>query len=236
MKKRNLFKIAALTAVFALGSMFANAQQTSGNVIKQGNADPGAVNGSVKLIDNKGTVKYLQVQNGLTMITNTTTDVTTTTWQLGGTLTDDTYIDATGKIFGLDGIPVTADAAATTSTVDLDHNDATPGGSGWTLLVRNEATGRIEKMLATNLIQSGHQVFVASANQTVYDLLPASTHFLPLFKNVYVYRNGAKLIAGEDYTITDDDTFTLINTGAATPTFEPYPIYAGDRIEVQFIK
>ena len=47
MKKRNLFKIAALTAVFALGSMFANAQ------------NPTPVP-AVKLIDNKGTIKYLQ--------------------------------------------------------------------------------------------------------------------------------------------------------------------------------
>ena len=53
------------------------------------------VDGSIKLIDNKGTVKYLQTSNCLTTLTNTgeTTDVTTTTLQLGGTLTANTYID-----------------------------------------------------------------------------------------------------------------------------------------------
>jgi hypothetical protein len=52
-----------------------------------------------KVVDNKGTIKYFQSNNGITQITNTTADKTTTTWQLGGTLTEDTFIDATGSIW-----------------------------------------------------------------------------------------------------------------------------------------
>jgi hypothetical protein len=232
MKKTNLFKMAALTAVFALGSMFASAQTTvtTDSATVRSHAD-GPV---VKVIDNKGTVKYLQSNNGITTITSTVLgNQTTTTWQLGGTLDTNTYIDVNGKVFGLDNIPVTAVSAATATTLDPSHTGT--NGVGWTLLVRNEATGGIEKLVATDLIQSGQELFIATANQTVYNLTTAG-NFLPLFKNVYVYRNGAKLIAGVDYTITDGDTFTLINTGTETASFEPYPIYAGDRIEIHYIK
>lgn len=92
MKKRNLFKLAALTAVFALGSMFANAQTTvtTDSATVRSHAD-GPV---VKVIDNKGTVKYLQSNNGITTITSTVPgNQTTTTFQLGGTLDTNTYID-----------------------------------------------------------------------------------------------------------------------------------------------
>ena len=53
----------------------------------------------VRVVDNKGTIKYLQVQNGLTMMTNTTGNINTTTWQLGGTLENNTTINLNGKFF-----------------------------------------------------------------------------------------------------------------------------------------
>lgn len=223
MKKRNLFKIAALTAVFALGSMFANAQTVPAN--------PSPIP-PVKLIDNKGTVKYLQSNNGLTTVTENVASGVQVTWKLGGRLMENTYIDVNGLVFGLDNLVIETGDAATSTTAAPVHGGS---GSGWTLLVRDEATGAIKKMLATDLIQSGHELFVASANQTVYNLTTTGD-FLPNFNNVYVYRNGAKLIAGVDYNITDGDTFTLTNTGTETPTFEPYTIFAGDRIEIHYIK
>lgn len=110
-------------------------------------------------------------------------------------------------------------------------------------MVRNEATGAIEKLVATDLVQSGSQVFVAANDgDATYTMNPAVV--LPAYKNVYVYRNGAKLIAGIDYTITSaTGVITLNNTAAgaqygAVPSgaYETFQIYAGDRIEVQFIK
>ena len=50
---------------------------------------PGATvqGGAIRVIDNKGTKKYLQVQNGITQVTNTQPDGgVITTWQLGGQL------------------------------------------------------------------------------------------------------------------------------------------------------
>ena len=100
MKKRNLFKLAALTAVFALASMFANAQTiptTDSATTRQYANGP-----SIKVIDNKGTVKYLQSNNGITSITSTISgQQTVTTFQLGGSLDDSTYIDLAGNKFGL---------------------------------------------------------------------------------------------------------------------------------------
>jgi hypothetical protein len=60
---------------------------------------------------------------------------------MGGTLTEDTFIDATGKVFGLQGLDITAlDASA-------------DGSTGYTLLVSDDATGKVER--ATTLIQGG---------------------------------------------------------------------------------
>lgn len=226
MKKRNLFKLAALTAVFALGSMFANAQ------------NPTPVP-AVKLIDNKGTIKYLQSDNGLTTVsTSSPSGGVQVTWKLGGTLMENTYIDVRGNVFGLDSIQLTTVDAATSGTLGLDH--AVSPGSGWTLLVRNEATGAIEKMLATDLVQSGHQVYTitepgqatAGVNVTyasnVYTFTVTGVT-LPAFDNVYVYRNGAKLIATIDYAPATSSTFTISVT-------TDLPIYDNDVIELHYVK
>jgi hypothetical protein len=228
MKKTNIFKMAALTAVFAVAGMFANAQVTTGpDIPLQSAAVLGQDSGYVKVIDNKGTVKFLQSRNGITMFTNTTpSGGVITTWQLGGTLADNTYIDVDGKVFALDGIPLVDTAtlqASTNATTLSDHGT----GTGWTILVRNEATGATMKMLASDLlkVQSGQQVYTATAGLVTYTLTGIT---LPSYKSVYVYRNGAKLIANEDYTIAGD-VVTLVPGSN-------YTIYAGDRIEVHYIK
>jgi len=201
MKKSNIFKIAALTAVLAVASMFAYAQTPVP---------------AVKLIDNKGTIKYLQSTNGITTITETAPDGSGVlhTWKLGGTLTETTVITTTGQIFNLAGLA-------------WETGDASTGGaSGYTLIVRDEATGATKKMLATDLIQSGQEVINITAPATLsYTLLGPVV--LPAIEQVYVYRNGAKLVATEDYTITP---------ATGTVTIVGITLYVGDKIEVHFIK
>ena len=180
------------------------------------------VDGSIKLIDNKGTVKYLQTSNGLTTLTNTgeTTDVTTTTLQLGGTLTANTYIDVDDKVFAFDGIELETGDASTDATTKSDHGT----GSGYTFLVRDEATGAIKKLLLNDLgVKCGVSNETATAGQTEYTITGAEE--LSLFKT-YVYRNGIKLIAGTDYTVATN-VVTLTQTG--------YQVLAGDVIEVHFL-
>ncbi|MEJ6793571.1 MAG: hypothetical protein QNK68_00985 [Flavobacteriales bacterium] len=217
-------------ALLTLTAGLVQAQQITGDIAREAVIVPGttSIDGAVKVIDNKGTIKYLQVQNGITTLSNTTNDVTTTTWQLGGTLTDSTWIDVDTKVFGLDGIDlINTEIASTDATTGSDHGT----GSGYTLLVRDEATGAIKKLLATDLIQSGHQVYTATADQTTYTINSGGTP-LPDFSKVFVFRNGAKLVANLDYTISGDDV-TLV---PATTGNNIWAVYADDTIEVQFVK
>ena len=217
-------------ALLTLTAGLVQAQQTTGDIAREAVIVPGttSIDGAVKVIDNKGTIKYLQVQNGITTLSNTTNDVTTTTWQLGGTLSDSTWIDVDTKVFGLDGIDlINTEIASTDATTGSDHGT----GSGYTLLVRDEATGAIKKLLATDLIQSGHQVYTATLGQTTYTINSGGTP-LPDFSKVFVFRNGAKLVANLDYTILGDDV-TLV---PATTGNNIWAVYADDTIEVQFVK
>lgn len=227
MKKTNLFKMAALTAVFALGSMFASAQTipTTDSATTRQYAD----GPSIKVIDNKGTVKYIQSNNGITAITSTLSgQQTVTTFQLGGTLEDSTYIDLAGNKFGLKQL--------TYSTT----------GRTYEFVVIDSITGEFRKQKLTDLIDAGTFISVLAAD------VSAATHPITLtgitlesFKTVYVFRNGAKLIAGVDYEVTNatNSIVTLMRNGAGTQysgapadSYESYPLYLGDRIEIQFIK
>lgn len=218
--------------MFAIALMtfgITTAQQTAGDSAKEADIQPGVTNlgGSVRVIDNKGTIKYLQSKNGITMLSNTTADVTTTTWQLGGTLTDDTFIDANGNVFGLDGIElVTTELPSTDATTESDHGT----GTGYTILVRDEATGATKKLLASDLLQSGQESFTAAAAQVSYPL--TGSPVLPAFSQVWVYRNGAKLISNVDYTVSAS-TVTLVPN---TVVPNDWTVYAGDIIEVQYVK
>jgi len=227
MKKTNLFKMAALTAVLALGSMFASAQTipTTDSATTRQYAD----GPSIKVIDNKGTVKYIQSNNGITAITSTLSgQQTVTTFQLGGTLDDSTYIDLAGNKFGLKQL--------TYSTT----------GRTYEFVVIDSITGEFRKQKLTDLIDAGTYIDVLTAD------VAAATYVITLngvtlesFKTVYVFRNGAKLIAGVDYSVTNaaNSTVTLNRGGAGVqygtvPSggYETYPLYLGDRIEIQFIK
>lgn len=243
MKKtlQNTLKVGAVIALMlSAGAVSAQQIATGGtaadgtaDVIKSDNAIPGKLNGSVRVIDNKGTIKYLQSKNGLTMVTNTTNDVTTTTWQLGGTLTDDTYIDATGKIFAITGIKANNDTkftaaqqlAATTYTA----------GSGFTLMARDEGTGEIKRLLAADLVIGGSIHDTATSGSDFVTL--ANTTMPTSISKIWVYRNGAKLLAGVDYTVAGaagESVVTVKNTSGTAP--EDYIFNTGDIIEIQWVR
>ncbi|MEZ0183156.1 hypothetical protein AB9T89_12995 [Flavobacterium oncorhynchi] len=204
-----------------LGFSNANAQSTS-DVAKSTTA--------VKVVDNKGTIKYFQSNNGITQIVNTTANQTTTTWQLGGTITDDTYIDVSGKVFALDGITL---ASATGASIDATTGSTHGTGTGWTLLVRDEATGATKKLLASDLINGIRVEHTQSADATAN--IPITVTGLPVLMTgttdakLFVFRNGAKLRTGTDFTAT-------ANTVTITYSATDLPMYSGDIIEIQYIK
>jgi hypothetical protein len=232
--KTNYLKLGVLGLMMMVGSAI-NAQQTTGDVTQNdvnGPNTPGSVTPTVRVIDNKGTIKYLQSKNGITMLTNTTADVTTTTWQLGGTLTDDTYIDATGKIFAIEGIKQVDDAAFSAA----EQTGATAyGGPGFTLLVRDEVTGETKKLLPSDLVVGGNENGKATSGA---DFTSAADPTMPTsISKIWVYRNGAKLLAGVDYTIAGGagaSVVTVKNASGAAP--EDYIFYTGDRIEIQWVR
>lgn len=231
--KKTWLKLFCLTLMISSTASVVRAQRIStasgADFTKSANAAPGVLNGSVRVVDNKGTIKYLQTANGLTTITNTTDNVTTTTWQLGGTLTDDTYIDVNGKVLGLDKIDL-VDIATFKASTDATDKSVHGTGTGWTLLVRDEVTGATKKLNPTDLLQSGQELFTATLGQTAYPLTGAPV--LPAFSKVWVYRNGIKLVANLDYTIAAS-TVTLVPSVAAP---NDWAVLAGDVIEVQYVK
>jgi hypothetical protein len=232
MKKQLKLAIIALT-MFATGAI--NAQTTSGDITQQANATLGSTATAVKLVDNKGTIKYLQAANGLTSLTNSTPNGgVITTWQLGGTLTSNTYITAaSGTEFALDGLELVTSTA--TASTDASDRSAHGTGTGFTVLLRDEATGAVQKMLLSDLLQvDGIRVEHTQGANASADVditvtgLPTLTAATTAAK-LFVYRNGVKLRFGTDFTVSAD-TVTITYSAA------DLPMYAGDIVEIQYIK
>jgi hypothetical protein len=224
-KMKRSLSLGAIALCLAFGTV-ANAQittTTDANLSKDGGDGV-----SVKLVDNKGTIKYLQSTNGITTITSTTAgSATTTTWQLGGTIDVDTYIDVNGNVFGLDGLKLETGTASTDATTESDHGT----GTGWTIIVRDEATGEFRKMLASSLVTSATADDVADAGEETANAIAITATDIPTDAaargKIWVYRNGVKLSNLTDYAITAN---TVTVTGTAD-----FNIYTGDVFEVQWI-
>lgn len=234
----------ALVAVgmLAVGTVSAqistNQTDNTNDITKNANSIKGNVDGAVKVIDNKGTIKYLQSNNGITSFTNfdPTSGGEVTTWQLGGTLSTDTTIGLATNDFTIDGVNYKLEnIATTTATAATATTAASAGANGneWTVLVRNEQTGNVEKILAADLLQVQGIHATASVDATDQGLnsktitvtgITATTSFY----KVSVYRNGAKLVAGTDYTFAAD---AVTVAGAAN-----FNMYDGDQIEINYIR
>ena len=252
MKTINKLKIALVAiGVLAVGTVSAQTTSTT-----SANVDNGAGTiPAIRLIDNKGTIKYMQSNNGITTITSTAANNrTTTTWQLGGTLTENTYITATAAggtggtatEFALTGLELVANTGANAST-DATTRTSNGTGTGFTVLIRDENTGAVQKMLLSELlqVQGSQHIYVPAeivdtANPTTLALtaLPGAPQNL-VFGKVSVYRNGAKLLANVDYivvngaTATDSASITLQPQATAN---EDWEVFAGDKIEVHWVK
>lgn len=238
----NLVKITTLAVVIGLG-VSAKAQHSVGDIGTQNSVAYGSsTTGSVKVVDSKGTIKYLQVQNGITMVTNTdpTKGLTTTTWQLGGTLTDDTYIDNNKHSFALDGLELVTNLTASPASVNAKsktvHKTGTAGTdetvsaeSGWTVLIRDEESGEIKKIQLGDLLNvvAGHKVItvgtgkpiVAGSGAQSIDVGFSSTTSKLDVQKVTVFRNGIKLLGAADnsvQSIAANTDYVVDNTNAST--------------------
>jgi hypothetical protein len=155
--------------------------------------------GQVKSVAASDLIDALNYTNGLTKTGN---DV-----KLGGTLTEPTTITTNGanvlKVAGLQSGNISTDS-----------------------LVVSAPDGTLKRVSAESIaLQSGDDNFsVVSNGQSVFTVtdMPANA------SKVWVFRNGAKLLVGVDYTTTAG-VVTL--TGAMTPL-----VVTGDVIEVQWVK
>jgi hypothetical protein len=190
------------------------------------------VDGAVRLVDNKGTIKYLQVKNGITALTNKSSDGrgVTTTWQLGGTLTDNTFINVDGKAFALNGLELVTSAAASINATTLSSNGT---GTGWTVLIRDEATGATQKIKASDLLQVQAGQNVSEATAATYEFtIPANVP--SEISKISVYRNGAKLVADTDYKYVSATGKVTLDPAATA--YGEWALYVGDVIEIQWVK
>jgi hypothetical protein len=217
MKQNYFLKAVGVFALFMMSSNQVSAQTTPGDAVNITKLNDSI---TVKVMDNRGTIKYLQSNNGITQITNKTEDVTTTTWQLGGTLTEDTYIDVDENVYSLTGLDKTI------LTASLDGDTA-----GYTLLVSNALTGEVERLLATDLIQAGVTDDALIEDKTAPYTVASTDGLTAVANRISVFRNGIKLSATNDWTLaTDGDGVSTVIISAGMP------LYSGDLINVQWIK
>ena len=209
--KHRLLKQGLFALAFAVGST-AMAQTTNAD---DANLEKGTDEARyVKLVDNKGTIKYLRSNNGITTITSTSAgSKTTTTWQLGGALTDDTYIDLDGNKFGFQGV------------------DSASEGTERSFLVLEGENGDLKQVSLNDLVTGiYHPHTVGAYDETgsveiLVQGIPAIMNSLDAnaFK-LSVYRNGIKLRIENDFTVAE---------GKVTITTSP--LHGGDEFEIHYI-
>ena len=142
------------------------------------------------------------------------------------------YIDqSTGETYTASGTTWVqqSSGSVTTTIVSADaSNTITLGTDGGAYL----ATGAIQKLMATDLIQSGFASDVSDAGEDATNAIAITATGILASMNrgeIWVYRNGVKLIYGTDFTIADD----LVTVTAVANSWE---LYEGDVFEVQWIK
>jgi len=167
-----------------------------------------ATTGVLKRISIKDAVK---ANNGLSKSGDTV--------KLGGSLTESTNVTLNGNSLTL-----------TTSATDSIKIENLRSGNLATdsIVVADGANGTLRRVSAATLLTSGDQTFTATAGLTTYTV----TDMPNIVSRVWVFRNGVKLQATNDYTVSGG-VVTLLPGGTAP---DDWAVLAGDKIEVQWVK
>jgi hypothetical protein len=166
------------------------------------------VTGIFKRISLKDAVK---ANNGLTKNGDTV--------KLGGNLIENTNVTLNGKTLTL-----------TTSASDSIIVENLRSGNLATdsIVVVGGTDGTLRRVSSSSLLTSGEQIFTATDSLLTYIV----TDLPDKVSRVWVFRNGVKLIANTDYTVSGT-TVTLI---PSTTVPDDWQVKAGDKIEVQWVK
>jgi hypothetical protein len=143
---------------------------------------------------------------------------------LFNSLTFSNGLTKTGNSVKLGGNLTEPTTIGTDATNNLKITGLQSGNLATDSLVVSASDGTLKRVTAESLLQSGDQSFDASAGQQDYVV----TNMPAKVSKVWVFRNGAKLIAGTDYT-TVAGTCSFSNAMAAL-------VVSGDMIEVQWVK
>jgi VCBS repeat-containing protein len=130
----------------------------------------------------------------------------------------------TGNLVELGGALTKSTTITTDATNTLKIEGLQSGSLATDSLVVVATDGTLKRVTAESLLQSGEENFTATAAQASYTVpnMPATA------SKVWVYRNGAKLLATTDYTAIAG-SITLVTGMAAL-------VESGDVIEVQWVK
>ncbi len=144
--------------------------------------------------------------------------------KLFNALTFENGLTKSGNTVKLGGALNEATTITTNATNVLKIAGLQSGNLGADSLVVTSADGTLKKVNRETVVQSGEVNITATLNQTSITVanMPASA------SKVWVFRNGAKLLAGEDYT-------TAAGEVTLTPTVD-WSVLAGDIFEVQWVK
>lgn len=144
--------------------------------------------------------------------------------KLFNALTFENGLTKSGNTVKLGGALNEATTITTNATNVLKIAGLQGGNLGADSLVVTSADGTLKKVNRETVVQSGEVNITATLNQTSITVanMPASA------SKVWVFRNGAKLVAGEDYT-------TAAGEVTLTPTVD-WSVLAGDIFEVQWVK
>ncbi len=144
--------------------------------------------------------------------------------KLFNALTFENGLTKSGNTVKLGGALNEATTITTNATNVLKIAGLQGGNLGADSLVVTSVDGTLKKVNRETVVQSGEVNITATLNQSSITVanMPASA------SKVWVFRNGAKLVAGEDYT-------TAAGEVTLTPTFD-WSVLAGDIFEVQWVK
>ena len=167
----------------------------------------GNTNDSVVVVTSAGVLKRIDLRGAVRASNGLTKEGDTV--QLGGALNEPTTITTNA-----------------TNTLTIDGLQS--GSLSTDSIVVATNAGVLKRVSSSTLLTSGEQIFTATAGLTSYSVtnLPAQV------SRVWVFRNGVKLIATTDYSVSGT-TLTLIPGGTGV---DAWSVLAGDKIEVQWVK
>ena len=146
-------------------------------------------------------------------------------------LTFENGLTKTGNTVKLGGALNTPTTITTDATNVLKVAGLQSGNTSTDSLVVATSDGTLKKVTRETVLQSGDQIFTATASQSTYTVTNTPLP-LPVYSKVWVYRNGAKLLANVDYTVSGSVVTLVFN---ADP-MDVWTTNLGDKIEVQWVK